>query len=129
MAGVRVENLCKNFDGSTNVVDNISFEINDQEFVVIVGPSGCGKTTTLNILAGLEQASSGSVYIGETCVNNVSPKDRNIAMVFQTHALYPHLSVKDNLAFPLKIQHLDKKVIGRHMEFLQIKEILLHNIG
>lgn len=99
MASVRIEKLCKTFDEKTNVVDDVSVCIRDNEFVVIVGPSGCGKTTTLNIIAGLEKPSSGHIFIDDECVDDVEPKDRNIAMVFQTHTLYPHLSVKDNLAF------------------------------
>ena len=86
MASVRIEKLCKTFDEKTNVVDDVSVCIRDNEFVVIVGPSGCGKTTTLNIIAGLEKPSSGHIFIDDECVDDVEPKDRNIAMVFQTHS-------------------------------------------
>lgn len=115
MASVRIEKLCKTFDEKTNVVDDVSVCIRDNEFVVIVGPSGCGKTTTLNIIAGLEKPSSGHIFIDDECVDDVEPKDRNIAMVFQTHTLYPHLSVKDNLAFPLRIRRCDKELIEQRV--------------
>ena len=128
MASVRIEKLCKTFDEKTNVVDDVSVCIRDNEFVVIVGPSGCGKTTTLNIIAGLEKPSSGHIFIDDECVDDVEPKDRNIAMVFQTHTLYPHLSVKDNLAFPLRIRRCDKELIEQRVsstaEMLGISALL-----
>src|SRR5246127_429014 len=92
-------------------VDNLDLEIADGEFLVLVGPSGCGKSTALRMIAGLEEISDGGVWIGDEFVNHVHPKDRNIAMVFQNYALYPHLTVFDNIAFPLQIAKLPKNEI------------------
>ncbi len=103
MAGVRLEKLTKSF-GSNIVVDQVSFEIEDGEFLVIVGPSGCGKTTLLRMVAGLEKPDRGTVYIGDRLVNDVPPKDRDVAMVFQDYALYAHMKVYDNLAFGLRMR-------------------------
>src|SRR5437763_6754470 len=105
MAGVALKNLTKSFDKVT-AVNSISLEILDKEFMVFVGPSGCGKTTALRMVAGLEEATSGEIYIGERLVNDVSPKDRDIAMVFQNYALYPHMTVYENMAFGLKLRML-----------------------
>jgi multiple sugar transport system ATP-binding protein len=105
MAGVTLRDLTKTFKNVT-AVDNINLEIKDKEFLVLVGPSGCGKTTALRMIAGLEEASAGEIYIGERLVNDVSPKDRDIAMVFQNYALYPHMSVYENMAFGLKLRML-----------------------
>jgi multiple sugar transport system ATP-binding protein len=105
MASVRLESLCKTFKNVV-AVDHINLEIRDKEFLVLVGPSGCGKTTALRMVAGLEEASSGEIYIGDRLVNDVSPKDRDIAMVFQNYALYPHMSVYENMAFGLKLRML-----------------------
>src|ERR1700744_5735711 len=106
MAKVTVKNVSKIYPGEKGrdiiAVDNVSLDIEDREFVVLVGPSGCGKSTTLRMIAGLEEISRGDVFIGEKRVNDVAPKDRDIAMVFQNYALYPHMSVYDNLAFGLK---------------------------
>ena len=98
MAQVTLKNLTKKFD-EVVAVDNISTVIEDRQFVVLVGPSGCGKTTTLRMIAGLEEATAGEIMIGDRIVNNVPPKDRDIAMVFQNYALYPHMNVYDNMAF------------------------------
>src|SRR5579871_68993 len=103
MAGVLLKNLTKRFNKVT-AVDDVTLEIRDQEFMVLVGPSGCGKTTALRCIAGLEEASSGEIYIGDRLVNDVSPKDRDIAMVFQNYALYPHMSVYDNMSFGLRLK-------------------------
>ncbi|HAX24198.1 MAG TPA: glycerol-3-phosphate ABC transporter ATP-binding protein, partial [Chloroflexi bacterium] len=92
-------------------VDNLSIEIDDGEFLVLVGPSGCGKSTALRCLAGLEEISSGRVYIGDRDVTYLDPKDRDIAMVFQHYALYPHMSVRDNMAFGLKLRKMPKEVV------------------
>jgi multiple sugar transport system ATP-binding protein len=92
MAAVRLHNLSKRF-GQVVAVENLTLEISDREFLVLVGPSGCGKTTALRMVAGLEQATAGEIYIGERLVNDISPKDRDIAMVFQNYALYPHMTV------------------------------------
>src|ERR671914_624093 len=105
MAGVTLRNLTKTFKNVV-AVDNVNLDIRDKEFLVLVGPSGCGKTTALRMVAGLEEATSGEIYIGERLVNDVSPKDRDIAMVFQNYALYPHMSVYENMAFGLKLRML-----------------------
>ncbi len=98
MAGVRFEHVYKSFD-QVEIVHDISMQIKDQEFLVLVGPSGSGKSTCLRMVAGLEEPSTGRIYIGDRLVNGVDPKDRNIAMVFQNYALYPHMNVFDNVAF------------------------------
>src|SRR6201997_2354065 len=108
MAKVSVQNVSKIYPGDkggvVTAVNDVSLEIQDREFVVLVGPSGCGKSTTLRMIAGLEEISKGEIYIGDRCVNDVAPKDRDIAMVFQNYALYPHMSVYENLAFGLKLR-------------------------
>ena len=103
MAGVTLKNLTKSFNKVT-AVNSINLEIKDKEFMVFVGPSGCGKTTALRMIAGLEESTSGEIFIGDRVVNDVSPKDRDIAMVFQNYALYPHMSVYDNMSFGLKLK-------------------------
>ena len=103
MASVTLQELSKRFDKVT-AVNQVNLEIPDKEFVVFVGPSGCGKTTTLRMIAGLEETSDGTILIGERVVNDVPPKDRNIAMVFQNYALYPHMDVYKNMAFGLKLR-------------------------
>lgn len=111
MAGVKLENLGKVYPNGYVAVKDINLEICDKEFMVLVGPSGCGKTTTLRMVAGLEEATSGNLFIGDRLVNDVAPKDRNIAMVFQNYALYPHMSVYDNIAFGLKLRKVPKQEI------------------
>lgn len=111
MSKVVLKNLVKSYDGKKNIIDNINLEIADKEFVVLVGSSGCGKSTILRLISGLEDITSGEILIDEKVVNNVHPKDRDIAFVFQSYALYPHLSVYDNIAFGLKMRKYDKKVI------------------
>jgi len=103
MAGVTLKDLTKSFNKVT-AVNSINLEIRDKEFMVLVGPSGCGKTTALRMIAGLEESTSGEIFIGERVVNDVSPKDRDIAMVFQNYALYPHMSVYDNMSFGLRLK-------------------------
>jgi multiple sugar transport system ATP-binding protein len=98
MAGVTLQNIYKQYD-KTTVVHNVNLDINDKEFIVLVGPSGCGKSTTLRMIAGLEEISAGDLYIGDKRVNDTAPKDRDIAMVFQNYALYPHMDVYENMAF------------------------------
>ena len=115
MAGIRLVKVTKTFPGNVTVIPELDLEIKDREFVILVGPSGCGKSTTLRMIAGLESVSSGELYIGDKKVNDVAPKDRDIAMVFQSYALYPHMSVYNNLAFGLKLRgtpkdEIDKKV-------------------
>lgn len=127
MAKVVLENVIKRFD-KTEILKNINLEIKDQEFLVLVGPSGCGKTTTLRIIAGLEEATEGKVFIGSRNVTDVLPKDRNIAMVFQNYALYPHLNVYDNMAFGLKLRNVPtneiKERVDQASEILDIKNLL-----
>jgi multiple sugar transport system ATP-binding protein len=111
MASVRLENVEKIYEGNVVAVQNCNITIRDKEFVVLVGPSGCGKSTTLRMIAGLEEISSGKIYIDDKVVNDLPPKDRDIAMVFQNYALYPHMSVYDNMAFGLKLRKFPKKEI------------------
>ncbi len=115
MAGVTYESVVKKF-GDMTAVDNVSMQVDDKEFLVLVGPSGCGKTTALRLLAGLEEVTSGTIKIGDRIVNDVAPKDRDIAMVFQSYALYPHLSVFDNMAFGLKLRKVPKDEINRRVK-------------
>lgn len=114
MAGVTFKDVYKRF-GDVTVVTDLNIDIQDKEFVVFVGPSGCGKSTTLRMLAGLEEISEGEVYIGDRLVNNVAPKDRDIAMVFQSYALYPHMTVFDNMAFGLKLRKTPKHIIDERV--------------
>ena len=97
-------------------VDNFNLHIQDKEFIVLVGPSGCGKSTTLRMVAGLEEISGGELYIGGQLMNDVAPKDRDISMVFQNYALYPHMTVRENIAFPLKLRKMDKAEINQRVE-------------
>ena len=127
MSGVRLESLCKSF-GDFTAVDNVDLTVEEGEFVVLVGPSGCGKTTTLRMLAGLEDCTSGKIFIGERDVTDVHPKNRNIAMVFQSYALYPHKTVAQNLGFALKIAKTPREEIERRIvdvaKILDIAELL-----
>ena len=116
MAQVSLQNVSKVFPGNVWAIRDINLGIESKEFVVFVGPSGCGKSTTLRIIAGLEEATSGDVYIGDQLVNDVPPKDRNIAMVFQNYALYPHMSVYDNMAFGLKLRKYPKAEIDSRVK-------------
>jgi multiple sugar transport system ATP-binding protein len=102
VANLSLKSVYKVYPGNVTAVKDFNLEIEDKEFLVLVGPSGCGKSTTLRMIAGLEEISSGEVYIGDRLVNDVAPKDRDIAMVFQNYALYPHMTVYDNMAFGLK---------------------------
>ncbi|MBW1962514.1 MAG: ABC transporter ATP-binding protein [Deltaproteobacteria bacterium] len=115
MAQIVLENVSKSF-GNVKAVKNFSLEINDKEFLVLVGPSGCGKSTTLRIIAGLEEPDSGKVFIGDQMVNHLPPKDRNISMVFQDYALFPHLSVYDNIGFGMKIRKFPKHEIEKRVK-------------
>ena len=116
MAEVILKNICKSYDNGFNAVKNVNIDIEDKEFVVLVGPSGCGKSTTLRMIAGLEDISDGELYIGDKLVNDIDPKDRDIAMVFQNYALYPHLSVYDNMAFALKLRKMPKDEIDKKVK-------------
>jgi multiple sugar transport system ATP-binding protein len=115
MASVRLQSVSKKF-GETVVVDDVSLEIVDREFLVLVGPSGCGKSTTLRMIAGLETTSGGDIFIGDRRVNDLGPKDRDIAMVFQNYALYPHMNVYDNMAFGLKMRKVAKADIDQRVK-------------
>ena len=115
MAEVALRNIVKTFD-RTPAVAGIDLDISDREFVVLVGPSGCGKTTTLRMIAGLEEATSGEIYIGDQLVNDVPPKDRDIAMVFQNYALYPHMTVYENMSFGLRLKKFPKAEIKERVE-------------
>ncbi len=115
MASVTYEHVTKRF-GDVIAVNDLNISIADREFLVFVGPSGCGKTTSLRMLAGLEEVSEGNIYIGDRIVNDVPPKDRDIAMVFQSYALYPHMSVYDNMAFGLKLRRVPKAEIDRRVK-------------
>jgi multiple sugar transport system ATP-binding protein len=116
MAQVSVRNVVKAYDTGTQVVKGIDLEIQDQEFVVLVGPSGCGKSTTLRMIAGLEDITAGEIWIGGDMVNDVPPRDRDIAMVFQNYALYPHMSVFDNMAFGLKLRGFPRAEIRKRVD-------------
>ena len=116
MAKVVFEHVYKKFPNGVIAVNDFNLEIKDKEFVVLVGPSGCGKTTSLRCVAGLEEASSGNIYIGDNIVNDVAPKDRDIAMVFQNYALYPHMDVYNNMAFGLKLRKFPKVEIERRVK-------------
>ena len=111
---VTLRNIVKRF-GNRAVVDRLSLEIDEGEFVVLLGPSGCGKTTTLRMLAGLEEATSGDILIGDERVNDVPPQHRDIAMVFQSYALYPHMTVAENIAYPLRVRKITKDEIHRRV--------------
>jgi multiple sugar transport system ATP-binding protein len=128
MAHIRLVNLTKCYRGGAKAVDNVNLEIGDREFVALVGPSGCGKSTTLRMIAGLEEVSSGEIWINDRKVNDVPAKDRNIAMVFQNYALYPHMSVFENMAFGLKLRNYPKdeiiKRVNEAAEILGIRQYL-----
>ncbi|MEO0084401.1 MAG: sn-glycerol-3-phosphate ABC transporter ATP-binding protein UgpC [candidate division WOR-3 bacterium] len=115
MSRILLENVTKVFNQKTVAVLNFNLEIFDKEFFVLVGPSGCGKSTVMRIIAGLEEPTSGNVYIGDRLVNNVEPKDRNVAMVFQNYALYPHMTAFDNMAFGLKLRKVPKDEIEKRV--------------
>lgn len=116
MAGISLRHIVKTYPGNVTVVPDLNLEIKDKEFVVLVGPSGCGKSTTLRMIAGLEDISGGEMYIGERLVNEIAPKERDISMVFQNYALYPHMTVYKNLAFGLELAKEDKKVIDQKIK-------------
>lgn len=127
MANVILKNLTKKFDDVV-AVNNMNSTVEDKAFVVLVGPSGCGKTTVLRTIAGLEEATEGDIYIGDRLVNDIAPKDRDIAMVFQNYALYPHFSVYDNMAFGLRLRRIPKREIDRMVheaaKILKIEDLL-----
>ena len=116
MASVLFKHLYKRYPGGVTAVSDFCLEVKDKEFIILVGPSGCGKTTTLRMIAGLEEITEGELFIGDKLVNDVAPKDRDIAMVFQNYALYPHMTVFDNMAFGLKLRKTRKEEIKRRVE-------------
>ncbi|OGX44397.1 MAG: glycerol-3-phosphate ABC transporter ATP-binding protein [Omnitrophica WOR_2 bacterium RIFCSPLOWO2_12_FULL_51_8] len=128
MAQVSLRNVSKIFSGNVKAVDNVNLGIENKEFMVLVGPSGCGKSTTLRMIAGLEEITSGDIYIGDKMVNDVPAKDRDIAMVFQNYALYPHMSVFENMSFGLRLRHLPRQEIAQRVneaaEILGIRRYL-----
>lgn len=124
MASLQLKNIYKTYPGGFTAVKDFNLDIEDKEFVILVGPSGCGKSTTLRMIAGLEEISDGELYIGDKLVNDVAPKDRDIAMVFQNYALYPHMTVFENMAFGLKLRKVPKDEIKRKVhEAAQILDI------
>jgi len=128
MAQVSLKDVCKVFPGNVFAVNKVNLGIENKEFMVLVGPSGCGKSTTLRMIAGLEEISSGNIYIGNKLVNDVPAKDRDIAMVFQNYALYPHMTVEENMSFGLRLRHIPKQEITQRVnetaEVLGIKRLL-----
>ena len=128
MSGLKIKHVKKVYDNGFKAVSDFNLDIEDKEFIIFVGPSGCGKTTMLRMIAGLESVSSGELYIDDKLVNDVEPKDRDIAMVFQNYALYPHMTVYDNMAFSQKLKKVDKKVIDEKVhkaaKILEIEQLL-----
>ncbi len=128
MSSLSLKNICKVYPNGFEAVKNFNLEIADQEFIIFVGPSGCGKSTTLRMIAGLEEISSGELKIGDRVVNDVEPKDRDIAMVFQNYALYPHMTVYDNMAFGLKLRKVPKdeidKMVREAAKILDLEKLL-----
>ena len=128
MAGITLRDVAKIYQGEVRAVDKFNMEIPDREFVVFVGPSGCGKSTTLRMIAGLEEITEGEIFIGDRLINNVPPKNRNIAMVFQSYSLYPHMTVYKNMAFAMKMQRVPKAKIDKRVretaELLGITHLL-----
>ena len=116
MASLSFKHIYKKYPGGVTAVSDFNLEVKDKEFIILVGPSGCGKTTTLRMIAGLEEITEGELHIGDTLVNDIAPKDRDIAMVFQNYALYPHMTVFDNMAFGLKLRKTPKEEIKRRVE-------------
>ncbi len=116
MASVTLKGIYKKYPGGVTAVSDFNLDIEDKEFIILVGPSGCGKSTTLRMIAGLEEISEGELYIGDRLVNDIAPKDRDIAMVFQNYALYPHMTVFDNMAFGLKLRKTPKDEIKRRVD-------------
>ena len=116
MASLSLKHIYKKYPGGVTAVSDFNLEIKDKEFLIFVGPSGCGKSTTLRMIAGLEEISEGELYIGDRYVNDIAPKDRDIAMVFQNYALYPHMTVFDNMAFGLKLRKVHKTDIDKKVK-------------
>ncbi len=127
MAEILLKNVRKTYPGNVEAVHRFNLEIKDKEFIILVGPSGCGKSTTLRMIAGLEEISSGEIYIDDKVINEVHPKDRDIAMVFQNYALYPHMTVFENMAFSLSLQKMKKKGIKQRVEEVA-KTLNIHDL-
>ena len=125
MASVTLNEITKRW-GDFTAVDQVSLEVRDQEFMVLLGPSGCGKTTTMRMVAGLEEPSEGEIFIGEKMVNDELPKDRDVAMVFQNYGLYPHMSVYENIRYPLKVRKVDKSLHAEQVRIAAEKVQLGH---
>ena len=127
MADLQLKHIYKRYAGGVTAVSDFTLDIDDKEFIILVGPSGCGKSTTLRMVAGLEEISEGELYIGGRLVNDVAPKDRDIAMVFQNYALYPHMTVFENMAFGLKLRKTPKDEIKKRVtEAAKILDIFQH---
>lgn len=128
MAGISLKNIKKTYQGGVTVIEDLNLEIKDKEFIILVGPSGCGKSTTLRMIAGLEEITGGEMYIGDRLINDVHPKERDIAMVFQSYALYPHMSVYKNMAFGLELRKVPKNQIDHKVreaaKILDIEHLL-----
>lgn len=133
MASISIRNLCKTYPNGTEAVKDVSLEVPDGEFIVIVGPSGCGKSSVLRMVAGLEEITGGDILINGERINDVAPKNRNISMVFQNYALFPHLDVYGNIAFGLKLRKTEKKELDRRVqaaaELLGIRHLLKQRLG
>lgn len=133
MASISIRNLCKTYPNGTEAVKDVSLEVRDGEFIVIVGPSGCGKSSVLRMVAGLEEITGGDILINGERINDVAPKNRNISMVFQNYALFPHLDVYGNIAFGLKLRKTEKKELDRRVqaaaELLGIRHLLKQRLG
>ena len=127
MASLSLQHVTKVYPNGFEAVKDFNLDIEDKEFIIFVGPSGCGKSTTLRMIAGLEDISSGTLKIGDRVVNDVEPKDRDIAMVFQNYALYPHMTVYDNMAFGLKLRKVPKAELIRWLE--KLLRFLILNIS
>jgi len=123
MASLSLKNICKVYPNGFEAVKDFNLEVEDQEFIIFVGPSGCGKSTTLRMIAGLEEISSGEFYIDGKLMNDVEPKDRDIAMVFQNYALYPHMTVFDNMAFGLEkfLRMKSREKLKKQLRFLTLR--------
>src|SRR4030081_3386545 len=127
MAEIVLDRVTKSYSNGATAVKDLSITIADGEFIILVGPSGCGKSTTLNMIAGLEEISSGELRIGGDRVNEKAPKDRDIAMVFQSYALYPHMTVRQNIAFPLRLAKVDDKTVNSKVdEAAEILDLTAH---
>lgn len=128
MAQIKIKNLCKTYPNGYSAIKDFTLDIEDKEFIIFVGPSGCGKSTTLRMIAGLEEISSGELWIDDKLINDVEPKDRDIAMVFQNYALYPHMNVYENMSFGLKLKNTKKQeidsVVNKAAKILNLSSLL-----